>query len=289
MFFRILRYDIRKGLLSDYKKLGIVIAICVAFCTQFVLLFAHRAPDLTYTSFGDMIFFGFSGIPRYQFSPDKPFVFPALWMLLFLLPMFFVSYYPFYDLLGFGKNVLIQVRRRNTWWLSKCAWIAIYITTYFLLIYAVAAAFCLVLRIPLSTRISQEAYEMVVGMTAGQANPDSASVLLPFSGRMDIQLFVLPALSMIAIALLQMTVSLISTPIYSFILSAGILISSAYYMSPYLLGNYCMAMRSNLILPDGMGAGNGILLAAAVSIFSIILGMVVFERNDIISKTLREE
>lgn len=284
-----LRYDIRKGLLSDYKKIGIVLPICAAFCIQFILLFASRFPDLTYTSFGDVMFWGFSGMPRYQFSPDKPFIFPALWMLLFLLPLFFVLYYPFYDLLGFGKNVLIQVRRRSTWWLSKSAWIVIYVTVYFALIYAATALFCLVMRIPLSTRISQKVYEIVAGMTVGQANADSGNVFLPFSGQMDIQLFVLPILSTIAIALFQMTVSLISTPIYSFILSAGILFSSAYYMSPLLLGNYCMAMRSNLITHDGMDVGNGVLLAVTVSIISIILGLIIFERNDIISKTLREE
>lgn len=289
MFYRLLRYDIRKGLVSDYKKLLIVVAISVAFCIQFRWEYTSHFSSLTEASFGDILFFAFSGISKYTFSPDRPFLFPALWVLLLVLPMFLVLYYPFYDLLGFGKNILIQVGRRRTWWLSKCAWTAVYIMTYFMIIYAVTALFCIVMRVPLSTQISGDAYDMVVMKDYDPMTPNSEGHLVEFMGRMNIQLFVLPVMSMVALALFQMMLSLIISPIYSFIISVGILISSAYYMSPFLIGNYGMTKRSDLIYSNGMSAAHGILLSLGMAVFSIVLGMIVFNRTDVLSQPIRDE
>lgn len=288
MFCRLLRYDIRKGLISDYKKLLIVVAISVAFCIQFRWEYTSHFSSLSEASFGDIIFFAFSGMSEYTFSPDQPFLFPALWVLLLVLPMFFVLYYPFYDLLGFGKNVLIQVGRRRTWWLSKCAWTAVYIMTYFLIIYAVTAVFCIVMRIPLSTQISGETHEMVA-MKGYNPMLNGEGHLVEFMGRMDLQLFVLPVISMVALALFQMMLSLIVSPIYSFIISVGILISSAYYMNPFLIGNHCMTQRSNLVVSNGMDIKNGVLLSLCMAVFSMVLGMIAFNRTDVLSQPLRDE
>ena len=288
MFFRILRYDIRKGMLPDYKKFGITIAVSIAFCLQFLYRFGPNVEELQHKTFGDVIFFAFSGIPNYEFAQDKPLIFPALWILLFLMPMFFVIYYPFNDLLGFGKSILIQVKRR-TWWISKCTWVIIYITTYFAVIYSVVVIFCLLMHIPLSSQISQDTYERAVKTSSSLILTSNTPEHLPVPEGFFIQLYVLPVLSAIAVALVQMTISLMTSPIYSFIVSVGIFLTSAYYMSPLLLGNYCMAIRSNVIIPEGVTAENGALLAVLVSSVSIILGMLIFDRSDILPKTLRDE
>ena len=288
MFYRIYLYDIRKGLLTDYKKAGIVVAVCAAFCIQFIQMRLNANLDFSTASFGDVIFFGLSGMEKYKFAADKPFVFPALWTIITVLPMFFVLYYPYYDLLGFGKNVLIQVKSRKVWWLSKCAWVTSYIIAYFLIVYSVAFAISLFMGFSLSTEITKATYDMVV-ISSAEENINMGSNLVSFTGSMNLQLFVLPALTLITLGLLQMMISLVTSPIYSFLISSGILISSAYYMNPFLIGNYCMVQRSNLILADGMNFEVGVVILCGISLFSVLAGMIIFERREILSKALADE
>ena len=97
-----------------------------------------------------------------------------------------------------------------------------------------------------------------------------------------LETILLPPLVMAALNLLQMTFSLFIKPFYSFIVTTSILLVSSYYLSPFLIGNYAMPLRSDRLLGDGVNLTVGIWFAVAVIVLSVVVGEIVFQRRDIL-------
>ena len=57
---------------------------------------------------------------------------------------------------------------------------------------------------------------------------------------------------------------------------------SAYYMSPFAIGNGMMALRYVLLNPDGVKMSQVILISTVISFFVIFVGNIYFKKKDII-------
>ena len=88
-----------------------------------------------------------------------------------------------------------------------------------------------------------------------------------------------------ALNLLQLLVGLVFGPIWGFAVNGALLLLSAYWMKPFLPGNYAMFRRSIWVLIDrGMVMGNGVALLIGGSLCVIVVGGVIFYRRDILKK-----
>ena len=96
------------------------------------------------------------------------------------------------------------------------------------------------------------------------------------------QTFLLMPLVVAAINLLQMTVSLFVKPLISFIITTAILLLSAYYTTPILIGNYSMPLRSDWMLVNGVNFTVGIVFSVVLILVCVMVGGVVFQRRDIL-------
>jgi hypothetical protein len=217
----------------------------------------------------------YGGMNEYIPGPENEFEVPVLWIVLFTTMFFGSLNYPYNDLFGYGKQILLRTRGRVLWWLSKCCWNVIYILFFNIIIISVICIFVLIEGADFGLNIN---FELLARNF--EAEPRS---LTSDSIRLQFLLFASPILISVALNLLQMTISLFIKPIFSFLLMSVILISSAYLMSNSMLGNYGMIFRSNIVLENGLNFEFGIYISLIIIALSIIIGMFKFKKYDIIN------
>ena len=92
-FIKLVRYDLRHGLLKRWKwYVGaalMAVAFWLLFCTKVAsynrgALITGDGSAIT-PSFGDTVFFVFAGMSEYIPDPHQSFSFPLIWMLLYLV------------------------------------------------------------------------------------------------------------------------------------------------------------------------------------------------------------
>jgi len=276
IFFKMLKHDLRNGLLKRWQGYGAALCFFLFLCVDFYFQIRHCA-EINAGSFGDFLFYVFGGMKEYRPEMQEPFQFPAVWTLTLVLIFYITLYYPFHDLMGYGRGILLQSRSRIKWWGAKCAWAAAAVLLFFVLLWSVLLLFCLLLRRPIVMDISAAAYGILGAAPGGNRG-------IVMQQQLTMELMLLPALTVIALSLFQMFLSLFIKPLYSFVTTVSVLIASAYYSSGFMIGNYAMALRSVRVSASGVPLANGICFALALSAFSVAAGMLVFRRYDILNK-----
>lgn len=270
-FFRIYRYDISNGLIKEYKKY--ILALCFFISAAII----YRLPQLdNISTLGNYILFTHVGMMEY--SPDfaNRFQFPTVWICFHMLEYFIVLYYPYDDMNDFGKHVLINSKNRTEWYLSKCCWTITSISIYFFIYIISQLVVCIFLGDLISMDITQdEAFRNIYV---------SNEFFLGYPTSIHLLLYVLPFTVSVTIGLLQMMLSLIIKPFYSYIVCAVILIGSAYYVNPLMIGNYAMVQRSDIFLKNGVNSVLGLILCMVISVASVIGGIMIFKRYDILNR-----
>ena len=112
MFFKLLRYDCKVGIIYHYKKLiaVLVLFVCV-YLDCFMQFRSYATLDTPFTvenTLGNTLLYIFAGIQEYDPQIDTQFIFPAVWMLLYLVLAYFTLYYPYNDLEESGQNILLR-------------------------------------------------------------------------------------------------------------------------------------------------------------------------------------
>ncbi len=97
-----------------------------------------------------------------------------------------------------------------------------------------------------------------------------------------VTLLLLPFLTAVAIGQLQMVLSLVISPIGSMAAVLGLHVASAYSFHIWLIGNCSMIQRNRIVIIDGITSTDAIALDVAIMLASIIVGMVIIKRKDIL-------
>lgn len=278
MFFKLMRYDLKVGFSTTYKRYLIAAAlfgmIFISFLITLQSFNSVVGPEESVKgSLGNLLLYSFGGMQEYTPSPGEPFRFPAFWMLIYLLLAYITLYYPYNDLDESGQNILIRSGGRRLWWLSKCVWNISSVICFFVLAWVIFGLGCLATGNSLSLELSAN--------IAGILKLDPGKYLLS-PVRLIPQTFLLPLLVMTAMNLFQMTLSLFIKPFYSFIVTAAVLLTSAYYLSPFFIGNYAMPLRSDQMVENGVNLTVGIVVSVVIILISVIAGGIIFQRRDIL-------
>ena len=280
-FIKLVRYDLRHGLLKRWKwYVGaalMAIAFWLLFCTKVAsynrgAMITGDGPAIT-PSFGDTVFFVFAGMSEYVPDPHQSFSFPLIWMLLYLVLFWMTLEYAHNDLTKTGQQFLIRTNGRMLWWLSKCVWNFCAVLLFFAVIWLTLFVLCLLSGSPISLTLHAPLLEFTV--PAAVSGPGYVAPLL-FS------VFCLAPLVLFALSMLQMALTLWLKPIGSFLVSVVILVASAYKLSPLLLGNYAMPVRNVLYNGTGVTNAAGVLLSAAVIAAAVLFGAVRFRKYDVL-------
>ncbi len=235
-----------------------------------------REEITTKGTWGTWILFLFQGMDEYIPSPEEPFIFPSMWVLLFLSSGFLSMGYPLNDLAGVGQQTLMRSGGRAGWWLSKCVWNFCSTLFCFSIILSVVTLFCLAKGIPLRFALDEPICQMLL---------ESYEIPRMSTGQFLLWLVLFPFLFSWVLNLLQMVLGLVLSMVWGFGISAAVLLVSAYWKNPWILGNYAMFRRSEVFLQTGgMEAEKGLLLLLGSGILLTIAGVWIFQRYDILSR-----
>lgn len=272
-YTKLFLFDLKNGLLKNKALLIASVIIPIVFCIDFSQKIRIIRAEV---SFADYFLYIFGGMKEYIPTPSEPFVFPVVWMILFLTLPYATLSYPLNDIQTFGQQVIFRSRNRNTWWLSKCVWNISCCILYNLIVIGITILFCLMFKIDLNFNINKELIQTIFNVEDKN--------LLNTNLYLTIDTILSPVLIIIAINLFQMTLTLFIKPMFSFLVTAMILLSSSYLFSPFFIGNYAMVTRSNTIIINGCNFKIGIYVAVTIILLSAIVGMFRFNHYDIINK-----
>lgn len=199
---------------------------------------------------------------------------PVLWLIsiggcLFLNLDYFLN-----DLSNAGQQLLIRSHKKGCWYFAKCIWNLCSCAVYFFVAGITITLFTIVMGGNFSDRVDMNLLNVAF---RGVPEVDELS----FSSTILIAI-ILPYVTACALSLLQMTLCLIMKPIFSFLVCMMILLLSVYWDSSFVLGNGAMAIRSSLIITNGINPWITALECVIVIAACIIIGSLIFINSDIL-------
>lgn len=274
-FYSLIRNDIKNGFYTNRVHYAVLAILTAGSCLDMgnrIKIAYHFAETSPETTLGDMILYLFGGMHPYIPELKEAFVFPVRWFLLMMMILYGGLYFAYRDLHTIGANVLTRSASRAKWWYSKCLWIFWQQCTAYLLIYAVLIVFCISTGKEPVFRITPEYVNRI--MWAG-------SEYQQFPIKIIWMTLTLPMLITTALCIWQNVLSLFMKPIFSYITMAVILLSSAYLMSPFLIGNYAMPIRYIYVIEDGINPLYGYAAAIILLTAGVAVGTIRLKKYDI--------
>lgn len=280
MFFDFVCFDLKNGLLKHWKKYVLAFTIfLLTFFLHFMRIISRNfelsilgEKKITFT-LGDLFVNTFGGIKEFKYEDGNVFLFPSLWIFVLLLILFFTLSYPLQNLMDIGKSMLVLSGNRKIWWFSKCIWCFASVGIYFILFFLSSLLFTVFAGGDVTLEISEYLPYILDGGMYITSPPWN---IVPY-------LFIIPAM-VIGLSIFQMLLSICSKPIFSYIASCVILLSSSYFMSPFLVGNSMMLFRGTVFLETGISPLIACLSAGILIAIGAIGGMLYVEKMDILPK-----
>lgn len=168
-----------------------------------------------------------------------------------------------------GRVYLLYYGRKSIWWIGKCIWnfcniVLIYILL-FLSVWTVAAV---------GGNAGMEIGPELEAASWWSLHPDRAALLLYIMGS--------GIITMTALSQFQMTLQILFVPVLGFLVYMAVLISSVYCLSPFLMGNSLMLLRTQLCTPDGVSFGQTVVVGICVWGFSVAAGALGIRKKDVL-------
>ena len=280
MFFKILKYDLKNTIIKKYKNYILTFFVFCWFLLDAYMRILNSDISIKDVTITEMVMFIFNGMKEYIPGGEESFAFPMMWMVIFVLLLFFTLYYPYNDIMGYGKNVLIASTSRTVWWLSKCVTTICICIVYFFTAALSIFIFAFSFGLKFKLTVKPEVFSRL--LTLGGI-PEGFN-LSPEPLYMVLTVFVLPFIFAVAMCLFQMLLTLIIRPFASIIVVTAIFMVSAYYVSPFMIGNYAMTQRSICFVSNGVDPVVGVIIIASIIVFSIVVSTVLFNRYEILEK-----
>lgn len=271
---RLLAGDVRVGLTAMVPRLAVGLVLCAFLC---FMLYARNRTALEPVgslSFGDYACALFAGMREHVPSPSERFPLPAGWLCVCAFAAYATLDYPVRDLRGMGAHLVVASGGRWGWWCAKCCWVVLCVVVYWLAALGVCAVWTIATGGAFDCNVTPGVPDLL-------DFPAPELERIP-TGIWETLLAVLAVL--VAVCLVQLAVSLAAGPFVGLMATLAILFLSAFFMDPWLIGNYAMAARSDLMVANGVSAGMGAALALVVATAAVVLGGVVFRRLDIVGR-----
>lgn len=280
MFYKFLRHDLRYGIFLQWKRC--IVTFLMFFCLAFPHFLVLRIYELIHPDYfnvpvttADYFFAMVGGCGQMEALDGAPsfFSIPTSWAVFVLWLLFVSLYYPFAELRGIGKQLMVLSGSRWNWWFSKCVWVAVNTIVNFLLAF-LASTMCAIL---LGAKFSMQANYYVASELQMQMQHLTSSTTWDMGTS-----FLFLCFALIAFALVQLALSVVIRPIFSYLAISAYLFAGIYIQSPWFLGNYLMAARYRLFIDTGVSVGQGFLILIWLIALCVLLGGICFSRMDIL-------
>lgn len=274
MLYKLVKYDIKWGIVEKWKKYLMMLLLALVISTIFIknCEYSYAKGKLeTMPGYFDYIMNLLHGMKKNISNGKDEFKIPVEWMTFHLFIAFSIGNYLAEDLEKCGVNVIIRGGSRKKWIVSKIIWNILAVLSFYVIIYLGNFVLALIntgkIQLSLTQAVSGKFYEM--NLEANQV-------------KYIVALIILPILSSFAISQMQMFLSLFVKPIISFLMVASLLILSAYTMSPYLIGNYSMLQRSAIFMKEGISIFTAVSVNLIIIFLSIGGSIISFNKKNIV-------
>lgn len=270
---KLLWYDLRLGFRSNFCKyigsIGIFCFLSASFC--YLLENSEIAGEAFYPL--DVLLYVLKGMEVYVPSPDNPFQIDIIWITIQTSIAFLIVHYPTRDFCDQNLQVVLRVKSRIKWWLSKCVWTIVTVLSFYLLLIFCGFITGLMkgnLGLEFSERVSREISRIYLSESAAD--------------KLWLQGVIFPIMNSVTVSLMQLYLSFRFTPVIGFVSVICFWGASAYQYSPILFGSYSMILRSDLLYAEGYPAWGIWVTDFVVSIVSIWAGGRLIRKMDFLEK-----
>lgn len=275
-FWWMFSYDLRWGIVGQWKKWILVVLFCMISCLFLNMQargISRTSGNLVTGSMLDYFIHFVHGMERFEPSAQKAFQIPVVYMGIMIGISYMIGGYASKDLGTSGIQTMTRSKSRVSWMLSKILWnISVVMVVFgFMILFSMIFG---EKNLSISDLLCQRVMHFH-GITEGMGAASLSETEL--IGRA----LLMALLTSMAFALLQMTIELIATPVIGFLWNLCLIFLSAYITSPFLLGNYWMLQRSNIFLENGMNMGGGIIASLGVMFISIVTDLWIIRKKDI--------
>ncbi|MBQ7344634.1 MAG: DUF2705 family protein [Oscillospiraceae bacterium] len=263
-WLKLLRYDLRNGVLR-WRYLCVPVVFWPVCFSSWVMIYNSGNVG----SWMDYLMGCFKGVAP-VYSVDE-LAFPIGWFLVMAGCLFLNLDYPMNDLTEAGQQVIIRCVDKKGWFLSKCVWCLVSTGAYVALGALTALVYALIsggsADLVNTPQVTLEALWM------GTARPLEM-------GQAVMAALVLPYLTLAALGMAQMALSLVIKPTISFLICVSALVMAMFIDSPYMIGNGAMVIRSALLDEGGQDPVQAAVACLVIIGLSMILGILRFQRMD---------
>ena len=277
MYFK---YDMKIGFVRDIYKFIIIIIITLAGCIWFDGILSTNIQANVVSdnhSIINIFAYFFKGCAPKNASDQKIFELPIVWLLFQMYLMFILGKYPYSEMNdNHGAFVLIKGKSKKRWYLSKCVWNGIVVLSYYICCYGTILIYGII-----------NGYDMNCKFATPIDDIALKSFVVPIEEISPLgimALFIIPIITSFSLANIQFMISTITSSVIGFVCSIIILVSSAFYMNVFLIGNTTMWSRFEYFLGGNIKPVTGMIVALLFSVVSIIVGMIIFLHKDILIK-----
>ncbi len=264
---RYLKYDIKHGLFHQYQFFFVAVLLICCSCILYYTVYAENQATLL-----EYIMYMMKGEELRQITEDDLFVVPIQWLAYYVTLSYITGYYARKDWETRGMYSMLAGKSRVNWWLSKCVWCLLCVFCYYLISLITMVVYALCTGGSLEMTFSSEI--MKIFCTGVISLDNSTAIMISL---------LLPFLTSCAICMVQMLLSFFIGSVVSFALTCAMYIMSCYYISPLILGNYLMWMKSSAVTSaEGMDMGTGIFASVFIMIVVTMLGIVLMDRRDVL-------
>ena len=274
-FAKIVRYDCICGFRYNFKTFIIAVMFVILNCALFKVFSSWAIETgLDYEcTFMDYLIYFFKGVEVIDLN-NGSFTIPVIFLGMQILIACMVGYYPFDDIYGYGKQVFIRVDKKSRWWLSKCLWAFMTVLCTYILIYAAIFIFCLCSKDSISLSYSTELVW----------NMDNQFIEGVSKVNMMLYTFIMPFMYSVMISFVQVTLSMLTGPVISFLIVMIYDILGILLTHSSLLANYTMIFRDKMVSGMAIQPMTGLVSMMVIMLVSTILGVFVINRKEIFEK-----
>ncbi len=271
--FKLIVYDIKSELRESKVKIAVFTIICVFIC-----ILCLRQMDGKSATVLDYICFMVGGPKYIPAGMLEMYNFPILWLSIQVMIAYTAGYYAVTDLHTFGQQILIRSGKRKKWWISKCICNLTTVTAMYAILYGLTVFTAFLSGASFSIELTPEIATTVCNLDMFESTTGEVLIILLF----------MPLLVSCAISMAQIVIAFITSPIIAFLASQSIVFLSTIYEYKFLILNYSMLSHNQITCMSDIKCNEGIVICFVVWLVSLVMGMIYFDKCNIIPKQSAE-
>ena len=265
---QILKFDLTQGILHRWYVYILAALAVVLFAVD---RWQHLRLIIEHPGTMDIFTDLFLGMEEYiPMEKENGFEIPYRYFTIFVLMGLSASQYACREWKERGRLYLLPYGDKRIWWAGKCIWNLC--NTALLYLTGIATVWL----------VAEVGGNAGFGVSEDLSEALGYMLLNPHKNTIFLYTIVLGMAAVAALNQMQITLQVIFSPVWGFLIYISVLISSVYYLSLYFMGNYFMLLRTRLFLEDGISFAPAIMISVLVWAVFVIIGIIGVQRKDVL-------